>query len=445
MLDNKFSMFSFFTNKVLDIFQSLGKSKTLSEQEKNELSEKIQDTLLLADVPMEITKTLATEIIEDVEKNTATKVTLDEKLKSAMYHKIVDLMGNEAGGATNVDWKNKKKILMVGLQGAGKTTTIPKLAKFFKEECRKTKILATSLDFVRPAAVEQLQIVCEKHNLDFFPPSYGNLEQTIEQVLEKFRTEKYEMIILDTPGRLHIDSAMMENLRQIETLFEPDMTLLTIDSMIGQESLKVAQAFCQAITVSGAILTKADSDAKGGVALSLFKSVQKPVYFVTTGEKVQDFEKFIPSRVVGRLLGSGDIASLVEKIDKVVSAEQKENSKEKLLSGNFSLQDFLEQMEMMSNFGSIQKLMSYIPGFSGIPKAELEKAELELKKFRAAILSMTQKERENPAIINPSRKKRIADGSGLNIKIIEELLNKFEESKRFAKLLGRGSMKDMFR
>jgi signal recognition particle subunit SRP54 len=338
-------------------------------------------------------------------------------------------------------------ILMAGLQGSGKTTTIAKLAYYIQSQSDKTKVFATSIDFTRPAAIEQLEILAEKGKFNYIPPQENSIIKTIRHAVTTFKEQKGTHLFVDTSGRIHIDNSLMTELQEAMTALQPSHKILVLDSMTGQESVNVAQAFDQLINISGSILSKADSDSRGGAALSFFKGIGKPILFLGTGERKKDLEAFIPERIASRMIGEGDVQTLAEQLEKAAEARgiNQESQNSKLISGNFNLEDFCEQLNMFSSLGSMQKIISYMPGMGTISKEQIQKGEEELKMVKTLINSMTTKERQKPNIINLSRKKRIARGAGSSIGNIDQLLNKFEESKRFAKLLGKGkSLKDIF-
>ncbi len=291
------------------------------------------------------------------------------------------------------------------------------------------------------------RLLAQKVKIDFIEPIFGDNSKTIDAAKKLFNSESYDYLLVDTPGRLHVNQELMKELQSINISLEPNYKILVIDSMTGQESLNVAKTFDSIVDISGAILTKADSDSKGGVALSFFSFLKKPVLFLGSGEKAEDLEKFVPKRIASRMLGSGDILTLVEQIEKKVTEEDRNKqgaASERFLAGKHTLQDFLEQMELMSSMGSLQKIMSYLPGFSKVSNDQILQAEKEIKKLKAMILSLTPKERLFPEILNKSRRSRIAKGSGLSEQEVSGLLNKFEESKRYARMIGSGGWKNKF-
>lgn len=442
-------MFGYLSGKLFDLISSFGKNQKISSQDIEKALFAIQETLVNADVPFKLVKELSDKIRLDLaDVNLDSKINLQDRVQTILFNKILELLGGKESDekAEQFEFKKKSIILVAGLQGAGKTTTISKLAVYLKNK-GASKILTTSLDFVRPAAVEQLKILAQKVKIDFIDPIFGDNSKTIDTAKKMFNSENYDYLLVDTPGRLHVNQELMKELQNINLALEPNYKILVIDSMTGQESLNVAKTFDSIVDISGAILTKADSDSKGGVALSFFSFLKKPVLFLGAGEKAEDLEKFVPKRIASRMLGSGDILTLVEQIEKKVTEEDRNKqgaASERFLAGKHTLQDFLEQMELMNSMGSLQKIMSYLPGFSKVSNDQILQAEKEIKKLKAMILSLTPKERLFPELLNKSRRARIAKGSGLSEQEVTGLLNKFEESKRYARMIGSGGWKNKF-
>jgi signal recognition particle subunit SRP54 len=436
-------VFGYLAEKMSDLFESFGKKTTIAAPEIERALNSVQETLLNADVPYKIVRQVSDSMREKLQSvSKKSNVIFQERLQALLFGSLVDLMGGEEKNKEleSLSFPRGSIILVAGLQGAGKTTTIAKLATFIKNENKQLRISTTSLDFVRPAAIEQLRILAERSGIDFLTPEKDNVSATLVKVKQELATDKYDIFFIDTPGRLHINNELMQELRNITVEINPTHTLLVIDSMTGQESLNVARAFDEVLNITGAVLTKSDSDSKGGVALSLFSEIKKPVVFLGCGEKLQDLERFVPKRIASRMLGGGDTVTLCEKIEREMSKEAKgktEAFSAKFLRGEFNLQDFLEQMELVQSLGPLQKVMSYIPGFTKISPEQLGQAEKITKNLRSIILSMTTKERMHPGLLNNLRLKRIAQGSGVPEQDIKLLLNKFEESKQFAKLIGK--------
>lgn len=436
-------MFDFLTDKLARFASNIGLSSKISEESIKSSVAALQEILLHAEVPFKVTKIICDKIrlkLVDIDKKSS--ISLEERIKTILFNELLDLMGGKQEKIVGFpSLPLKSKILFAGLQGSGKTTTLAKLANHLLVTKQVKKILCTSVDFVRPAAVEQLKILAERAKIDFFDPIRDDISQTLLKAEEKFQSEQYDLFLIDTPGRLHVDDKLMKELVDINDLVRPTIKILVLDSMTGQNAFKVAKAFDDKINISGAILSKVDSDSKGGMVVAFYSELQKPVYFLGTGEHLSDIESFIPKRVVNRIMGGGDIESLVEKIEKRLTEEEKKDQsrlQQRFSEGKFTLQDFLSQMEMINSLGSLQKLMGYLPGFSSISTQQMQSVEIGIKNARAAILSMTLKERTEPKIINKSRIKRIAAGSGVLENDVVNLLQKFEQSKEFVKMMGKG-------
>ncbi|WP_300702412.1 signal recognition particle protein [uncultured Campylobacter sp.] len=326
-------------------------------------------------------------------------------------------------------------VLMCGLQGGGKTTSTAKLANFLK--LRNKKVLVAACDLQRLAAVEQLQKLCEDNDFDFFSID-GEKKALIvaKEALKKAKAGAYDVLLVDTAGRLAIDEALISELKDIKKALEPDETFYVADSMSGQDGVKTAASFNESIGISGVILSKFDADTKGGVALGIAKQLQIPLRFIGTGEKVADLELFIPDRIVGRIMGEGDLASLAEKTATIIDDKEAKKINQKIKKGEFNFNDFLDQMQNVSKLGSMQSLISMIPGMSNVASAvkdmDFENSK-QLTHIKAMISSMTPKERENPSLLNNSRKRRIASGAGLSQMEVNRFLKQFENAAKLAK------------
>ena len=327
-------------------------------------------------------------------------------------------------------------VLMCGLQGSGKTTHAAKLARYFKEKegCRP---LLIACDVYRPAAIEQLKIVGEKAGAKVFEMGQGDPVAIAQEGLRYAKDHGYDLVIVDTAGRLHIDEKLMEELRQIESAVHPNEILLVVDSMTGQDAVTVADTFNKALPVTGIILTKLDSDTRGGAAISVKQVTGKPIKFSGTGEKLDDIEPFHPGRMASRILGMGDVLTLIEKAQETVDEKEAEKLAKKMQQSSFDMNDLLSQMQQIKKMGSMRSIISMIPGVSGkITDENIEEGDRQLKVIEAMINSMTKKERENPSIINPSRKRRIAAGSGTTVQDVNRLLKQFEQMKQMMKKMG---------
>jgi len=331
----------------------------------------------------------------------------------------------------------------MGLQGSGKTTTIAKLAAYVLKQARdkgkKRAILLASVDFYRPAAIDQLEILAKQASVDFYRAQSGQPVDAAQEILAYAKKHSYDLLFIDTAGRLHVDETMLVELQAIEKQVNAKYKFLVLDSMTGQESLRVARAFDKAVEFTGAILTKMDSDTRGGAAFSFRYALKKPILFVGSGEKLADLDQFRPERMASRMLGMGDLATLVEKAQAKVTHAEKEKSLQELARGQFTLDDFAKQLETISGMGSLAQILKYLPGAAGarVPADALEQGEREMKQFRAIMSSMTRKERLLPKILDASRKKRIANGAGVRLADVDGLLNRFLEAQKFMKQFGK--------
>lgn len=433
-------MFDFLSKKFSSVLNWMTGKHKLSEKNIDDALSQVREALLQADVPLDVVSDFLSQLSSEV---VGQKV--HEKLNPGNHFiKIVNekLTSFLAGGTdtytpkTGLSFQYPSVVMVMGLQGSGKTTSIAKLAHMVNKTNKKKnrRILCASVDFYRPAAVEQLEILSKKVGVDFYKSSSTNPLEATREILSHYKNNSYELCFLDTAGRLHIDRAMMEELQSISTIACPKYKLLVLDSMTGQESLNVAKEFDAAIGFDSAILTKMDSDTRGGAAFAFRYALKKPISLVGCGEKIDDIEPFIPERIASRILGMGDVLSLIEKANEKIDEKKQESMANRMMSGKLTLDDFAEQMKMMSKLGSMGKIMKYIPGFNSVSPEMLEQGELQMKQFKAILSSMTPKEKFFPQILNGSRKERIANGSGTKVQIINQLLQKFEETKQFAKM-----------
>ncbi len=326
--------------------------------------------------------------------------------------------------------------MMCGLQGAGKTTLCGKLAYLLKKQGKKPLLVAC--DVYRPAAINQLQIVGGKAGAEVFEKGTQNPVKTAKQAIEHARSMGYDTVIIDTAGRLHIDDALMKELENIKEEVRPNDILLTVDSMTGQDAVNVAETFNKRLDVTGVILTKLDGDTRGGACLSIKAVTGKPIKFIGVGEKLTDLEPFYPDRMASRILGMGDVLSLIEKAQDAVTEEQAKKLEQKLKDASFTLEDYLDQFESLKKMGGIASVMGMMPGMNKLKLKEGDIDEKRIERLKAMILSMTKKERDNPSIINSSRKKRIAAGSGTSVQEINQLLKQFEQTKVMMKQFKKG-------
>ena len=416
------------------VVKTLSGKSTITEKNIEETVEQIKMALLEADVNLRVVRRFVNSTIEEAKGEKVLKaVDPGQQFVKIIYDKIVAMLGD-----TKVDLHLKgpdtqSVILMLGLQGAGKTTAAHKLAAKLLKDGRKP--LLAACDLVRPAAVEQLSQLGEKIGVPVFKENSKDAVKNAKEAIDFARRNGNDTIIIDTAGRLQIDEEMMAELVKIKKVTNPVEVLLVADAMTGQNAVEIAKSFDEQLGLTGVILTKFDSDARGGAALSLKTITDKPILFVGTGEKTEDFEVFHPERIASRILGMGDIVSLVEKAQETVDEEAALKMQKKLQRNEFTLQDMLEQFQQVKKMGSMSKLLEMLPGMNGIDPSQLDMSGM--KKNEAIIQSMTYKERLNHLIIGPSRRKRIAKGSGTSVADVNKLIKQFEKTKLMMKKVSR--------
>ncbi len=434
-------MFNSLQDKLGNTFRKIRGKASISQGDLAATMKEVRMALLEADVNFKIAKNFCEEVEkralgEDVLKS----VTPGQQIVKIVHEQLVNVMGE---GAVEIDFQTKPPVIvmLVGLQGAGKTTTAGKLAKLFKEQYKRNPFLVPA-DVYRPAAIEQLKTLGRQLDIPVFN-SNTDLDplEISKSAIREAELKGFDTIILDTAGRLQIDTEMMGELQDISDAVEPHEILLVADAMTGQVAVDVAQGFHDALEIDGLILTKLDGDARGGAALSMRAVTGCPIKFIGVGEKLDGLEVFHPERMAGRILDMGDVVSLVEKAAKEIDLEESLKLQKKLKKNDFTLEDFLGQLRMMKKMGSMSSLMGMIPGMGKMAKQiDPEEAEKELKKIEAIILSMTKKEREKSGIINGNRRKRIAKGSGTRVQDINKLLKQFLDMKKMMKKMSKGGM-----
>ena len=438
-------MFENLTNKFEEIFSSLKKTPSLDEKQVDEGLRNIMQALLEADVSLEVAKDFISKVKpkalgQEIIRSTSPT----QMMVKIVYDELVKLLG-ESNVEINLNAVPPVPMMLVGLQGSGKTTTTAKLARYL-EKNNKKKIMMVSLDVYRPAAQEQLKSLGEQNNILTLPIIEGQLPADIcRRAVSAANLNGAEIILFDTAGRTQIDLQMMSEIKQIENIINPIETFLVADSLTGQIAAQVAKEFKNTVNVTGIILTRADGDARGGAAVSMKYVSQVPIKFLGIGEKIENIEVFHPERIANRILGMGDIISLVEKAAEDLSEENIKKAEENLKKGNFSMQDYLTQLRQMKKMGGIEGVMSFLPGVSKI-KSQMDQAGVDEKiitQNEAIILSMTKEERENPKIINGSRRKRIANGSGTDMATINKLLKQFKMMSEMMKKMSKGNLKGM--
>ena len=423
-----------------------GKGRLTEDNIKDTLRE-VRMALLEADVALPVVREFIAQVKkralgEEVNKS----LTPGQEFLRIVRTELEKAMG-EAHEELNLAAQPPAVILMAGLQGAGKTTSVGKLAKFLKERHKK-KVLVVSADVYRPAAIKQLQTLAEALKVDFFPTETSQKPVDIaEAALKHAKLNFFDVLIVDTAGRLHVDGEMMEEIQNIHAVLNPVETLFTVDAMTGQDAANTAKAFNEALPLTGVILTKVDGDARGGAALSIRQITGKPIKFLGVGEKTDALEPFHPDRIASRILGMGDVMSLIEDLQRSVDQEKAEKMAQKFKKGDeFTLEDFRDQLIEMKKMGGMMSMLDKLPGAKNLP--EHVKNQVDDKMFikmEAIINSMTLKERANPEIIKGSRRRRIAQGSGTQVQDVNKLLKQFDEMQRMMKKMRKGGMAKMMR
>jgi signal recognition particle subunit SRP54 len=441
-------MFDSLSDRLAGSLKKLRGQGRITEDNIKETLREVRMALLEADVALPVVR----EFIERVKERAMGQDVMRSLSPGQVFVKIVNdelvaVMGDE-DNSLNLNSQPPVVILMAGLQGAGKTTSVAKLARFLKERQKKS-VMVASADVYRPAAIEQLKTLANDVEAKFFPSDASQDPVEIAQAaVAQAKLEYVDVVIIDTAGRLHIDDDMMGEIKRIHAAINPTETLFTVDSMTGQDAANTAKAFNEALPLTGVILTKTDGDARGGAALSIRHITGKPIKFMGVGEKTTALEVFHPDRIVSRILGMGDVLSLVEEAQRKIDTDSAEKLANKLKKGKgFDLEDFRDQLQQMSKMGGIGTLMDKLPGMGQIPDAVKNQAnDKELVRMEAMINSMTPKERRRPELIKGSRKKRIAAGSGTQIQDVNRLLKQFSQMQKMMKKMGqKGGMAKMMR
>ena len=416
------------TNTFSGIVRKISGKATITEKNIEEAVEEIKIALLEADVNLRVVRRFINATIEEAKGETVLKsVNPGQQFIKIVHDKILSFLGDEKKSLQLKGPDTQSVILFLGLQGSGKTTSAAKLAARLKKEGRKPLLVAC--DLVRPAAVEQLSSLGERIDVPVYKEDTKDAVRVAQNAVTYARKNGFDTVIVDTAGRLQIDEAMMQEIVAVKKAVNPVETLLVADAMTGQNAAEVAKAFDEQAGLTGVILTKFDSDARGGAALSLKTVTGKPILYVGVGEKIEDFEPFYPDRIAGRILGMGDIVSLVEKAQENIDAEEAARLQKKMATETFTLSDMLDQLENVEKMGSIESMLDMMPGLAGQISAEdIDKAGF--KRQKAIIQSMTLKERENHHIIGPPRRKRIAKGSGTSVAEVNKLLKQFEKTRQ---------------
>jgi signal recognition particle subunit SRP54 len=436
-------MFDSLTEKLSSVFKKLRGHGKLTEENISEALKEVRLALLEADVHFKVvkdfidrirTRALGQEVLESL--------TPGQQVVKIVHEELVSLMGGSNTGL-NLSFKPPIPVMLVGLQGSGKTTTAAKLAKFLKEKSRKPYLVPA--DVRRPAAIEQLKKLGEQLSIPVYPSDPQESPVTIcRNAIQRADGESADVVLIDTAGRLHIDEDLMKELEQIKREITPREILLVADAMTGQDAVQVAKKFNETLDLQGVILTKLDGDARGGAALSIKAVTGKPIKFMGVGEKLDALELFHPDRMASRILGMGDVLSLIEKAQEAIDEKKAQELQKKLLKDSFTLEDFRDQLQQIKKMGSIDQILSMIPGLGKLklPK-DFQASEKELQRVEAIINSMTREERRHPDILNGSRRLRIAKGSGTTVQDVNQLLKQYLQTKKMLRTFRKGGMKGL--
>jgi signal recognition particle subunit SRP54 len=433
-------MFESLTDKLTGALRNLRGVGSLSEGNMADALKEVRAALLAADVHFKV----AREFIDRVQaectgQQVLKSVTPGQQVVKIIHDELVKLLGE---GTTELSQKRPLKVLMVGLHGSGKTTSTAKLGKLLKKKGARPFVVAC--DVYRPAAIDQLEILAKQEELGFYADRVSKDVPAIgATALETALAANADVILFDTAGRLQIDTDLIAEVKKLHAKIQPDEVLLVADGALGQEAVNVAKAFHDALGLTGLILTKLDGDARGGAALSIKAVTGVPIKFIGTGEKTADFEIFYPDRLASRILGMGDVVSLVEKAQENINQADAERMAEKMRKADFNLEDFLAQMQQVKKMGSMQSLMGMMPGMSGVQLPD--DAERQMKRTEAIIQSMTIQERRKPGLLNGSRRMRIAAGAGVKVLEVNQLIKQFEQMQKLMKMMKGGNQKKMMR
>lgn len=447
--------FDSLTEKLQNVFRNLRSKGRLTEDDVKEAMKEIKRALLAADVNFKVVKNFIKNVQERaIGQDVMNGLNPGQMVIKIVNEELISLMGSETTEIKLQPGSAITVIMMAGLQGAGKTTTTAKLAGKYKLKGKKPLLVAC--DVYRPAAIKQLQVNGEKQGVEVFSMGENHKPSNIAKAaLEHAQKNGNNLVILDTAGRLHIDEDMMAELQEIKETVEVHQTILVIDAMTGQDAVNVAEEFNQKIGIDGVIVTKLDGDTRGGAALSVKAVTGKPILYVGMGEKLSDLEQFYPDRMASRILGMGDVLTLIEKAEAEIDEDKAKEMSRKMKKAQFDFDDFLESTKQMKRMGGLSGIMSMLPGMGAmgglgkkgmqIDDSQAEEAEKKMARMEAMIYSMTPEERRDPDLLNPSRKHRIARGAGVDISEVNRMVKQFNEMKKMMKMIGKGGKKGKFR
>lgn len=435
-------MFENLSDRLQDVVHKIKGYGKITEENISEMMREIRLSLLEADVNYKVVKEFTNNVKEKALGEEVNKsLNPGELFVKIVKDELTELLGGE-NTPLNISG-NPATLMLVGLQGSGKTTTIGKLANYLRKNNKK-KPLLVACDVYRPAAIDQLKQIGKELNIEVYSEGKGNPVEISKNAIKYSKDNGYDYVLIDTAGRLQIDESLMEELDNIQKEVNPDETILVIDSMMGQDAINVINGFNDKIKLSGVILTKLDGDTRGGVALSVKHLTNLPIKFIGVSEKMDGLTPFYPERMASRILGMGDILSIVEKVQDEIDEKEAEKTAKKMMKGNFDLEDFLNQLNQIKKLGPLENILKLLPGAK---KMGLNKVNIDpkiMKRTEAIVLSMTPEERRNPSILKASRKKRIADGSGTTVTDVNRLLNQFEDMKKMMKIMSNGNFKMPF-
>ena len=431
------------SGRLSEVFKKLKGRGKVKESDIKEVMREVRMALLEADVNYKVAKDFVASVSEKaLGSEVLESLTPAQQIIKIVNDQLTELMGS-TNARINFASKNPTVIMMCGLQGAGKTTHCAKLARYFKSSGKRP--LLAACDVYRPAAIEQLKIVGEQAGVPVFEMGQGDPVEIARRAVMQARDYGNDILILDTAGRLYIDEELMEELRRIKAEVQPHEILLVLDAMTGQDAVNVAKSFDETLGIDGIVLTKLDGDTRGGAALSVRAVTGKPIKFVGTGEKLDNLEPFYPDRMASRILGMGDVLTLIEKAQSAVDEQKALEMAQKLKEQSFDMNDLLEQMQQIHQMGSLSQVISMFPGAGKVSDEDAAAGEAQMRRTEAIIQSMTKREREKPSIINPSRKRRIAAGSGTRVEDVNRLLKQFEQMQKMMKMMGSQKFKKMAR
>lgn len=435
-------MFENLSDRLQDVVHKIKGYGKITEENISEMMREIRLSLLEADVNYKVVKEFTNNVKEKALGEEVNKsLNPGELFVKIVKDELTELLGGE-NTPLNVSG-NPATLMLVGLQGSGKTTTIGKLANYLRKNNKKRPLLV-ACDVYRPAAIDQLKQIGKELNIEVYSEGKGNPVEISKNAIKYSKDNGYDYVLIDTAGRLQIDESLMEELDNIQKEVNPDETILVIDSMMGQDAINVINGFNDKIKLSGVILTKLDGDTRGGVALSVKHLTNLPIKFIGVSEKMDGLTPFYPERMASRILGMGDILSIVEQVQSEIDEKEAEKTAKKMMRGNFDLEDFLNQLNQIKKLGPLENLLKLLPGAKKMGLNNINIDPKIMKRTEAIVLSMTLEERRDPSILKASRKKRIADGSGTTVTDVNRLLNQFEDMKKMMKMMGNGNFKMPF-